>query len=551
MARTLFRYIFGELFKLMVLSAGGLVIVMAVGFAIKPMSEGSISAASMAKLLLYLMPGMLTYALPIAAAFSATMVFFRMAQDNEITACAMSGISYRSMLLPAAVLGIALTLGMFFLSNFVIPGFWSRVEQLAQQDIVKVVVSQLKSGRVFRPDRSLVVYADDAEAYDPEPDADAPPGAPELYKRVWLKNAAVGKSVSTTGMVEADYTGESAVLDLYRYQGRTYVVAKLTNATVRDPDSGMLVRIGEQAFTRELELPFEQRPKFMSLPDLRRIVDHPDRNLSVRRQSAKLRQAMATQRVMRHVQRDLSNDATGRVLTLVGPQDERYALRAGDALVDGTRLSLRSTPQQPVQVRVTRGAELEQIMTAQTGELRLNKRAYDDKPRLTVELNNVTVADPRMPTTTNLGEARLTLLQLDEEITRALRDLGAIDLISASTRIDDEDVGKSAQRLRYMVESLRRDVAAAVHQRAAMAVCTLTIMLLGGVMSMLLRHSVPLMIFFWCFVPTIVAIIAISSGENVLTSHDVNPIVGIVATWSGVVGLGVLISGVYVKLAKH
>ena len=50
------------------------------------------------------------YALPVAAAFASTLTFYRMAADNEITAAAVSGVSYRSILLPVAGL---MSLGSF------------------------------------------------------------------------------------------------------------------------------------------------------------------------------------------------------------------------------------------------------------------------------------------------------------------------------------------------------------------------------------------------------------------------------------------------------
>jgi lipopolysaccharide export LptBFGC system permease protein LptF len=118
----LYRYILGELLRVMVLTTAILVTVIAFGAAIKPLTnEDLLSAGQTAKYIVLAIVPMLQFALPFAAGFAATIVLHRLTSDNEITAAAVSGISYPRLLLPIGLLGAMLALVMVFLTQSLIP----------------------------------------------------------------------------------------------------------------------------------------------------------------------------------------------------------------------------------------------------------------------------------------------------------------------------------------------------------------------------------------------------------------------------------------------
>ncbi|MEX0741147.1 MAG: LptF/LptG family permease, partial [Phycisphaeraceae bacterium] len=166
MLLTLHRYILRELLKLLAASSAVLVVVMAFGFSIGPISEGLLGPAQMLRVIVYTIPGMLLFALPFAAAFASTLLFFRMAADNEITACAATGVSYRSLLAPVLIVGVLLTGSLFWLSNWVVPHFWRVVSQEVEQDVAEMVVRQIQRREVVRLGR-LLLYADVAHSNVP------------------------------------------------------------------------------------------------------------------------------------------------------------------------------------------------------------------------------------------------------------------------------------------------------------------------------------------------------------------------------------------------
>ena len=91
---TLYWYILRDLLKLLALATAVLVLVISAAVAIKPLSDGLLGPVALVKFILYTMPTTLQFALPFGAAFASTIVFNRMAADNEIVACSASGMSY-------------------------------------------------------------------------------------------------------------------------------------------------------------------------------------------------------------------------------------------------------------------------------------------------------------------------------------------------------------------------------------------------------------------------------------------------------------------------
>lgn len=159
---TIYRYILRELIKLMALSAVVMVTMISFAAAIKPMSEGLLGAGSMLKFVGYSSPTMLSFVLPFAGAFASTFIFIRMASDNEILACSASGMSYARILAPVAALGLCLTMGLFYLSNFVVPGFYRAAAETLESDLMTVLVNQLNQNRPFTEIDGYVLYADNA-----------------------------------------------------------------------------------------------------------------------------------------------------------------------------------------------------------------------------------------------------------------------------------------------------------------------------------------------------------------------------------------------------
>src|SRR5712671_6117254 len=121
MGRTLFWYIFKDLLKIFFMASGALAGIMSFGGLLRPLTQQGLDAAQVGKMLSYFTFPMMAYSLPVAALFSATMVYGRLSADNELTAARAGGISHLAIAAPAFVLGLVVALLSILMLCFVVP----------------------------------------------------------------------------------------------------------------------------------------------------------------------------------------------------------------------------------------------------------------------------------------------------------------------------------------------------------------------------------------------------------------------------------------------
>lgn len=556
MPLTLYWYILRDIAKLLLTATAVLVVLLAMGVAIKPISEGMLGPMELMKVVGYTVPCMLPFALPFAAAFASTLVFFRLSQDNEITACSASGISYRELLMPIIAVGLVLTLGIFYLSNWVVPRFWKLAAMQIEQDIARLVVQQLRSGNVVDWE-GMLLYADEAIDNVPiEPRTDVP----TPYNRIVLKGVAVGR-LDRNRTLRDNYSAEIAVVDFYRNQeqNRTFATMKLTGVTINDADSGTMV-YGEHQNIEAQEIPtlFENDPKFLSLEELRALSETPQVSADVREAKTDVVQLLAEQAMLYGLSSELEKDGSAQ---LIGPRGQHYRLIAPMHTLKQHELVLSGRGAEgagaadsetgKVQVLLEAGGIVTQRLEAESATIEVNAASLDDEPRITLKLQRVQVIDPALPTPSNQREVTLALLHSPKAVMAPLAAARPADLVELARRYELEELDDKADTLRERVTRLMREISARLHERAATAVNTVLVLVLGAVMSMFLRRQVPLAIFFWCFMPTVVSFLMISGGQHMISGNDAEAWAGIAMVWGGNAGLLALILVVYSKLARN
>ncbi len=551
MPLTLYSYILREMLKVFVAALAVLVIVMAFGFSLKPLSEGVLGPWQLVKVVAFTMPGMVTFALPFAAALASTMTFFRMSSDNEITACAVSGISYREMLTPVLLLGLCLTVGSFFLSNWIVPRFWKLVAMEVEQDAARLVVAKLQRREVVELG-GLILYADTAR--DKVEIEKRPDGEPVPYNRMELRGAAVAKLDKKQDM-HGDYTAERATVDFYHHiDGRTYVTMMLTGVTINEPDSGRLIAIKNQPIeAQEIPSPLTTKPKFLSLPKLQAMALEPELSPDVRTLKENLTEAIDAQRLLQQLAARM-RDGDGK-LELKNVASQPYVITSPVVEIVKQSLSLKmasgvtGAPAKKVIVIHQVGGRDPQRFEAESGQIDVAAGGPGGQPRVNLLLRDVQVFDPALPTPSTLKQITLPLLRYDHAEASAPRTRA--ELAEQAKTYKSSGVTKAASDLDRKVFEVEREIKSRLHERGAMSVNGMLVVLLAAVMSMKLRNQVPLAIFFWCFMPTVVAFIMITSGQAMIGWRDHAAIWGITMTWMGNICLATLVGGIYMRLSRN
>ncbi|MEO1237696.1 MAG: LptF/LptG family permease, partial [Planctomycetota bacterium] len=507
--------------------------------------------------------------------FAATLVFIRLAGDNEILACSASGISYLKILAPVLALGVVLTGGMLYLANAVVPTFYRLAERTVEGDVISLLVTQLGQRQFFEfPGEDVVVYADGAEQFPPQPlEGSALP----MTQLVELDGVVVGRT-DDEGRILEDTTAENAILMVFsdRETEDAWGIFELENVTRYAPTTGVLMRV---AWTRvgPLRVPslFSDHPKFLSAGELDEYEQRPERSRRVREATQGLASAMATESL-----RQAFAVVKDRAV-LHGPlRDERYVLSVPHVEEDGELLRLSSLPHGGGQgegsetpdsgtenpggsgggVRMAFYAdgrvtgEPFRTYEAESAFVRVRTNAVTPEPTIDLELVNVTIRDAAGGPT--VGAASLPFRQLSwpDFLPDDLERRPPEDLLSQArgeAYAASGLVAGTADHLDSTVFELRRNIVGQRHERAASAVSCALLLLLGAVLSVRLKSQPPLAVYFWSFLLAIVTLILINSGVNVARSRDVGVAAGMAVVWSGNGLLLAVLAWSYWRLARN
>lgn len=546
---TIWRFTSGELWRLILLTTGVVVLVTAFCATVKPMAEGKLGSAEAARFLLYAIPPMLQYVLPFAAGFASTIAFHRMASDNELEAARVGGVGYHTLLAPAAGAGVALAVGMAVLSGEVVPRFLRSMEEIIQQDLTRILVSSVERGESVRMD-DLLVFADRIYSLGPDKQSGS-------YNVLVLTRFAAVKLEKKTGEVTGGATAERAWVWLARdasaEEPSTVVTVSLENASGDLP--GLRGRSEGASFSRRLPSPFRDDVKFMTWEQLRRLPKNPDLHAGVDSRRRVLAHALARGECLRTIGEELRSQRRAR---LVG-QGRTVLVRGSGLILDGSRWVVApGAPGGPVEVDV-----IDERDGAPGGLTRLAAESahfstgVDDpsnpRPTLTLHLRAVRVLGADGTDTDTDDPARdYGGLTPGEDPSDALLAMGSHELIeTARARLAagaDPEVNRAASELRRRLGFLEREITGRVHERAAMAVSCLVMVLTGCVTAIRLKDRLPLPVYLWSFFPGIGAVLTVNAGKEMVRSLG-SP--GLLLLWGGLLALTIYAGVVYSAIRRH
>jgi lipopolysaccharide export system permease protein len=136
--RILQRCVFSDLLRIFSLSIFVLTVLLVVMGVAGEAAKNGLGAEQIIKIIPYIIPSLLPYTIPATLLLTVCIVYGRMAGDNEITAIKSAGINVYAVLSPSFVLGAALSLGTFILTDQFIPWGRANIERvvtLAMEDI--------------------------------------------------------------------------------------------------------------------------------------------------------------------------------------------------------------------------------------------------------------------------------------------------------------------------------------------------------------------------------------------------------------------------------
>jgi lipopolysaccharide export system permease protein len=115
------RYILGQLVRTFALALVTITVIFSLFVVMAEATRQGLAPQEVLALLPYLVPGSLPYTVPVSLLFAVSVVYGRLAADNEVIAIKSAGLSAGRVLNPGLFLGVALSIALFAMSSEVIP----------------------------------------------------------------------------------------------------------------------------------------------------------------------------------------------------------------------------------------------------------------------------------------------------------------------------------------------------------------------------------------------------------------------------------------------
>jgi len=550
MPRILFRHIVADLLRIMTLTASVLVTVIAFGAAIRPIMQNLLGAEDLLQYVAFASVPMLQFALPFSAAFAGTIVYARLAADNEVLAMTAAGLSYRRILAPAAGLGLVLLVAMALLVDVAVPRFWTSMQRVITRDVTRLFVSAIERGEALEvPGTGTQLYADEVKVL-PGPEIDGMP-----TQRLALAGVAAIE-VGPDGVPVTEFTADFATVDVYRTDESAYMKLLFKNATAfRDGEDALVYVPLAEPEAIDLGRGIRLTPKDLNLAGLLELWGNVDGYHRVETARARLEGRLGIVDRWRCVERALADGGVLRLRDLGGRRvyEVRNAVLAGKSLKPRTGDAIEL-------VELERGVATRRA-TVDTAEFILEERERDGGARFELLARANLVADLRGLGGGGRWPSRLVGLapencpekprgELPAEALLAETDAIAPAATERSPRVNSEvAAARAGDDLRKAIRATRAEIVARIVQRANQALAAPLMLLLGATLAIRLRGANPLAIYLLAFLPSIACVLLISGGEQMLKEET--SVLGVLVATSGNIGIAAAIATAYRQVARN
>lgn len=547
---TLHSYVLRELLKTFGLALAALTVLFTMGGGLYNVVrfEG-VSAGDVFGVVPLLLPIVITLTMPMAALFAATMVYGRLAADNELLACRAAGINVHRLFLSVGLLAVFVAAFTLLVGNFVVPGFVDQMQDFARRNLRDLVAQQLQHKGFFHRGKSgedrYTVTAEKAEGV-----------APAALR---AKGFEVADGLHYLLLTSPTFLNADARGDLVRFMVARYVLCVFDTRVdplavtfhVRD---GWDFEVGKSAAAIEQQqfgpaswstpTPFR-----MSLVDLRLLWRWRHRPWEVPRFKDEVAKFLADLQKQRFAGWGAAELRAGRPLLLRDEYGLHYRIEGTVARATAENLELKaarvtvSAPDgQPRTMYEAERAELNSAVlpTIMLAEIKLLQTPTHDV--LEYDYRTGIIGGPRRKPTLSLDQV-LPPSSVVAEVARCdpatLLD-PEVDL-ALDERLADRRLGlqKGAQRV-------QRKLTGTINFRLGCTLSVLVTLFMGAALGVMFRGARALAAFALALVPFFTVLILLMLGRQ-LTEDALLTRAGPLVTWGGL-GLVLLADGVILRL---
>lgn len=148
--RILHRYVLAELGRVFLLALTAFTSIFVIIGLVQEATQQGLNPLQILCMVPFVVPASLPYTIPATLLLSVTVVYGRMAADNEITATKAAGINVLYLVIPAVMLGVALSILTLFLHDRIIPLANLRMRTALVANVEEVVYATLRREHVLK-----------------------------------------------------------------------------------------------------------------------------------------------------------------------------------------------------------------------------------------------------------------------------------------------------------------------------------------------------------------------------------------------------------------
>jgi lipopolysaccharide export LptBFGC system permease protein LptF len=570
MVFTLHRYIFREAFKVFVLAAVALTLILSLGSILRPIQEYGVGPQHVLYLMGYFLPITLTFILPMAALFAASLVYGRFASDNELDACRASGISLVTLVYPGLVLAIIVAIANLILSFHVMPVFIQRAEESLKADAKKIIFRNIqRSGYYKLPDGRYLVYADNADLQN------------DILSGVVVAEL---KGVEIKRIV----TAENAKVQFNPHQRFNEVKITAYKTYQMDPD-GDTASAEWLPITAEFGSLLGDDIKFKRIDEMKRIRVDPIRFYPVEKMARSVYAQFITELLAEDItskigqlrsggdrqESDFTGDSLLQKEQNENPANEKtahqgapedtdrfYKLHSGQKLVEFTagQCALKDEKKvllsdNVVVIEYNAGSKVPLQELVATKAL-LHIEGDELAPTLTMEIYNPTWrrADG------SEGLSRLQIIRglilpqhvMDKiETEDVLKAISPASISSALQEKPSSILQELQNKLQRKIQRTFVEIKAEIHSRLVFGIGCVLLIMIGIGLGIMKKGGHLLSAFGVSSVPAAVLIVCIMMGKNITKNPGAQAVSGIILMWASLVLLLSLAVVIYHKLLKN
>jgi len=530
MVFTLQRYIFREAFKVFVLAAVALTLIMSLCSIVRPVQEYGVGPRQALHLICYFLPIGLTFVLPVAALFATALIYGRLASDNELDACRASGISLLTLIYPGLALAIMVAIANLILSFYVVPAFVRRAESALKADAKQILFRNIQRKGYYKlpPDERYLIYADQADLQD---------------------DALLGVVVTEVKSDEIKQitAAESARVNFNPHErfNEVRVTAHNTYQVGPEGEGGVLFEWG--SFTAEFGSMLGDSIKFNRIDEMKRIRADLTRFYPIAKLARDIHAQFTTELLAQDIETKMAADA-----------NDFYTLYSGERFVE-----LRATNVTPYEESVELSGKVVVVESDAASRqplctLRCERavlRIEGDKlaPTLTMDIYNARVEETGFLRMRHIirGLRRPQAVSEQFKTGNVLKDINPEVISSALKKSASPELRGLQNKLQRKIRETLARIRAEIHSRLVFGIGCVSMILIGIGLGIIKKGGHLLSAFGASCVPAAVLIVCIMMGKNITKNLGSQSIPGIALMWGGLVLLSLLAVVIYHRLLKN